>query len=233
VWRWLNVEVDSMAGGPDQPGPDDVRFDDVPDPDLEALARAMAGKQGDPTLGYPGAFVSVRPAQPASWNEAALPFKYCFVDVADRVVSVEAHVESLNVEGLASLWFANATGAYEVGYYKAGGNDGDSPPCDDDADLDPDVERIGRLGDTADVQGRETSVVYMETARDYAASNALMFNEVVSFVTAHEIGHQFELPHRPNDAALNLMDPSDIKLGQVAWRWKEDDIKTIRTTDSP
>jgi len=226
----LNVEVDSMAGGPDQPGPDDVRFDDVPDPDLEALARAMAGKQGDPALDYPGAFVSVRPVQPASWNEPGVPFRYCFETLGAQYASGREHIQSLDEEGLASLWFANVTGEYEVGFAKQGAvpDDGDPAPCEGDIDNDPDEENA-LMGYTFG----GVSWVYMETIRDVATEYQVMFNEVNTFFSAHEIGHQFQLSDRPNDPGVHLMDSADFRWGRDAWRWTEDDIKSIRTKGSP
>ena len=228
VWRWLNVEVDSMAGGPPQPGPDDVQFNDVPDPDLQALARAMAGQQGDSTLDYPGAFVSVRQVEPTHWNEPRVQFEYCFEDKDGAYLSTARHVQSLSHEGLNALWLANVTGAYEPGYPPEGGDDRDPALCGFDSDNDPDEENA-RAGHTPYWL---VSLVFMEVARDLALEKSLMFNEVVSFITAHEVGHQFTLTDT-GGPEVHLMDSGDVEQGQAAWRWRDLDITTIRDISSP
>jgi len=225
-----------MAGGPDQPGPDDVRFDDVPDPDLEALARAMAGKQGDPTLGYPGAFVSVRAVQPQAWNEPGLPFFYCFGDAQQLVGYGVASRQSGQLEA-APLWLVHVVGAYEAGRAGGLGRGDDADPCPHDPDHDPDGE-AWMLGITVWPKSpqepeRETSFVFVETARDLSVTAGLLVNDAISHATAHEVGHQFGLNQRPRDAQTHLMDSYDVFLGRAAWRWREHDIRQIRTTKTP
>ena len=227
-----------MAGGPDQPGPDDVRFDDVPDPDLESLSRAMAGQQGDPMLDYPGAFVSVRRMRPAEWNQPSLPFSYCFDHWQQLRDYGTASRQSFPLEA-AALWVVHVVGAYEGGNGAAGAGSDDGDPCPQDADHDPDGEGW-RAGITVWPPSpwvpteEETSFVFVEVARDLsAAMGGLPVNETISHVAAHEVGHQFGLADADRHPEDHLMDAWDLAQGRSAWRWLETDIQQIRETVTP
>ena len=221
-----------MAGGPDQPGPDDVRFDDVPDPDLQALSRAMAGRQGDPTLDYPGAFVSVRRVRPQGWNQPDLPFVYAFASNGQFLVYVVTHQQSdvLEEQAVPSLWSVRVLGAYEPGRIAPGLADGDPAPGEADADDDPEADDY--IAGLTDHIGAEYSVVFMEVVRDIAADLGTTFDHLNAFISGHEVGHQFGLADLEGNPSVTLMDREDAG-GPDSWRWREQEIQKMRQTSLP
>jgi hypothetical protein len=238
VWRRLWVEADSMGVSPQNiPGDDEAwQGVDIPDPPLDAVQAAMRE-----------AYVDV--CRHPLHNEPNTTWEHNFADPAEGLQYVlgggrwGAGFRQSGNEEAADFWVVYVVGVYELG--RVGGivgigNDGD--PVPDDGDNDPDQE-VHSPGATSSDEP-EASLIAIEQVRDEATQHHIDYNRDLSYTTAHEIGHQFELPHHNNlDAAGNPPDlmwapREDIEAQEaltdrVPFRWSPEHIHRIRRIQFP
>jgi len=229
------------AGHPER----DVATENVPQPDLEALEQAMAEvfvEVRDAAGEYvmpDGTTVTVR-------NEDTVQSVYCF-DVGpygpDYVLSgfAQQYNQSWRVESdlgrPAYLWLARATGAYEPGFAAGLSVDDETVPdnCPADADFDPNSEQ-GILGYT--VPEPESAFVFWQVVRDQVvdilAAGPIETRNLYAAVTAHEVGHQFELTDAGASQEPHLMESNpQAHMQRQGWVWSDRDKAKIRAITSP
>ncbi len=227
VWRKLFVESDSM-GTPSQ-GQQFAISDlmrNVPEPTLNILRDALRI-----------AYISVERHPDPNVHQNNLPWRYAFSNnlvLHDYLLPQDPQQFrpwQTRDQHRADFWCVYIVGVYEIGLQRLLGeingqpverdmgtdpeagedDDGRFGGVSNDADNDPDVERVtlrdeqgnvvatgtssALLGWTNFQPVRAPSVVGMETIRDMATQHGLDQDLIIALVVAHEVGHKFRLTH--------------------------------------
>jgi hypothetical protein len=239
VWRqWLPIDADDLGAGDAVyvAWQDDLSdfvggFCQLYDDDWGALPRAGKVERLAPVMGwFPYSFVRKAAAdsdEPVSTLETALKKAYITLEVpplghfSRQVVPFRANVEKNESratyahtrsfgEPSEHYWWAHATAIFQGWCEK---------------DKDPSTENERQLGFTEENVG---SFINLECCREKASweadgAMAGYLDRAITVNLAHEVGHQFDLPHRDgkvgeHPTAILYIMAGKRELGNISWR---------------